>query len=355
MLSHELRNPLAAFLNATNVVRLSCSDRPGVSSAVGVLERQGRHMARLLDDLLDVSRIANGKFELRRETTNLVDAIEAAIESVQSSVERAGVIVEKRFAPEGLTVNGDPARLQQVATNLLTNAIRHSKRGGRVLIDAHEEGGSVLLRVEDEGDGIAPGLLPQVFEMFVQLGEQAHKKGGGLGVGLTLVKNIVERHGGTVEATSDGEHKGACFTVRIPRGDGLVAEATAESKREPRSRRIVLVEDQADTREMMRMLLEERGHSVEEAGDGSEGVEVIRRVKPDVALVDLGLPTLNGFEVAREVRRFDGMHHVFMVALSGYGSEADIGNARAAGFDTHLTKPADCNRLFRLIERLQPD
>jgi CheY-like chemotaxis protein/two-component sensor histidine kinase len=355
MLSHELRNPLAALLNATNVVRMNGADRPNLQKALNVLDRQGKHMARLLDDLLDVSRIANGKFELRRETMSLTEAMDAALESAATSAEQRQITLERRISSQNPVVVGDSARLQQVMTNLLTNAIRHTKAGGKICIEVTEQDDWLELNVSDDGDGIAENRLPHVFDMFVQFGRQGHQNGGGLGVGLALVRSIVELHGGSVAAHSDGEGRGARFTVRLPRGHARLQQRAAEAPTRPRVRRIVLVEDQADTREMLKLLLEEQGHRVAEAADGRDGIEVIRREKPDVALVDLGLPTLSGFDLAREIRRHDCLRDVFLVALSGYASESDIGSARAAGFDTHLTKPADVDRLNRLLDRLQPD
>lgn len=355
MLSHELRNPLAALLNATNVVRMNGADRPNLQKALNVLDRQGKHMARLLDDLLDISRIANGKFELRRETMSLTEAMDAALESVSTSAEQRQITLERRILSQNPVVVGDSARLQQVMTNLLTNAIRHTKAGGTIYIEVTEQDDWLELNVGDDGDGIAENRLPHVFDMFVQFGRQGHQNGGGLGVGLALVRSIVELHGGSVAAHSDGEGRGARFTVRLPRGHARLQQRAAEAPTTPRARRIVLVEDQADTREMLKLLLEEQGHRVAEAADGRDGIEVIRRERPDVALVDLGLPTLSGFDLAREIRRHDSLRDVFLVALSGYASESDIGSARAAGFDTHLTKPADVDRLNRLLDRLQPD
>jgi two-component system CheB/CheR fusion protein len=355
MLSHELRNPLAAILNAAGVVRSRHAGPTGLEHAGAVLERQGSHMARLLDDLLDVSRFANGKFELRKEPTCFAEAIDAAVESVQSRYADAGVLLEQRIQGRPLSVHGDPARLQQVVTNLLSNAVRHSARGQRVTLTADVEGGHVVVRVRDEGEGIEPERLPQVFDLFVQFGQQLHRANGGLGVGLTLVRSIVELHGGQVEAASEGVGKGCLFTVRIPKGEGCVEHAGGPGAETSKPRRIVVVEDQSDTREMLRILLEGQGHTVEEAGDGSAGIQVIAREKPDVALVDLGLPTLSGFEVARQIRQRQELAGVFLIALSGYGSESDILEAREAGFDTHLTKPTDTNRLYRLIERLRSE
>ncbi len=355
MLSHELRNPLAAILNAAGVVRSSRDGASGLEQAGAVLERQGSHMARLLDDLLDVSRFANGKFELRKEPTCFAEAIDAAVESVQSRFTAAGVALELSIAGRPLSVEGDPARLQQVVANLLSNAVRHSQRGQRVRLSADVEGPDVVVRVSDDGEGIEPERLPQVFDLFVQFGQQLHRANGGLGVGLTLVRSIVELHGGRVDAASEGPGKGCVFTVRVPKGEGCVERDAGAKSERSRPRRIVLVEDQPDTREMMRLLLEAQGHTVEEAADGSVGIQVIEREKPDVALVDLGLPTVSGFEVARQIRRRQDLAGVFLIALSGYGSESDIVEARAAGFDTHLTKPTDTTRLYRLIERLRPE
>lgn len=348
MLSHELRNPLAAVLNAVRVVSTGGSSEVQ-AKARHVIDRQGRHMARLLDDLLDVSRITSGKFELRKERVRFDDAVTAAIEAVEPILRDHGITLVPSIAGTPLLVDGDGARLQQVVANLLTNAARYSPAGSRVELTLRREGDTAVLSVRDRGTGIEPSLLPRIFDLFVQSDEASRQARGGLGIGLSLVRRIVELHDGTVEARSAGRNLGSEFIVRIPCSSSQVDHASQPPIGTSETCRIVLVEDQDDSREMMRALLELRGHSVIEAVDGAEAIETIRRERPDVAVVDIGLPIVSGYDVARSVRQSSGGERVFMIALTGYGSQSDVRAAEDAGFDAHLTKPAEPDRLFRLL------
>jgi two-component system CheB/CheR fusion protein len=348
MLSHELRNPLAAVLNAVRVV--SAGGASDVQAkARHVIDRQGRHMARLLDDLLDVSRITSGKFELRKEVVRFDDAVMAAIEAVEPILRDHGITLSTSISGVPLPVDGDGARLQQVVANLLTNAARYSPAGARVELKLQREGSTAALSVRDWGTGIEPSLLPRIFDLFVQSDEASRQPRGGLGIGLALVRRIVELHDGTVEAKSAGRDLGSEFIVRIPCGVTRQPQDSQPPVGTVEACRIVLVEDQEDSREMMRALLELKGHSVVEAVDGLEGIEAIRRERPDVAVVDIGLPMVSGYDVARSVRQSSGGDRVFMIALTGYGSQSDVRAAEDAGFDAHLTKPAEPDRLFRLL------
>jgi two-component system, chemotaxis family, CheB/CheR fusion protein len=318
-----------------------------------VIERQSRHMARLLDDLLDVSRITRGDIELRKENLDLRKVVTAALEAVAPLLEerKAELVVSTGATPLG--VDGDPARLQQVVGNLLSNAARYSPAGSRIWLTARGVEDSLLLTVKDEGCGIPRDMLAEIFELFVQADQGLDRPRGGLGVGLTLVRKIVELHGGSVEARSDGPGTGSELVVRLPRAP-LAAAAPA-----PRLRpslpaggcRIVIVEDQQDAREVLRLLLEAKGHTVIEAADGAAAIEVIARERPDVALVDIGLPVIDGYAVARAVRADSTLAGVVLVALSGYGSGEDVQSAREAGFDDHLTKPAEPERIDALLRR----
>jgi two-component system CheB/CheR fusion protein len=348
MLSHELRNPLAAVLNAVRVVSTGGSSEVQ-AKARRVIDRQGRHMARLLDDLLDVSRITSGKFELRKERVRFDDAVTAAIEAVEPILRDHGITLSTSMPRPPVTVDGDGARLQQVVANLLTNAARYSPSGSRVELALRREGDTAVLSVRDWGTGIEPSLMPRIFDLFVQSDAASRQARGGLGIGLSLVRRIVELHDGTVEAKSAGRDLGSEFVVRIPCSSSQVAHASQPPIGASEACRIVLVEDQEDSREMMRALLELRGHSVIEAVDGPEAIEVIRREQPDVAVVDIGLPIVSGYDVARSVRQTSGGDRVFMIALTGYGSQSDVRAAEDAGFDAHLTKPAEPDRLFRLL------
>jgi len=349
MLSHELRNPLAAVLNAVKVVSTNSGSLELQDKARQVIERQGRHMARLLDDLLDVSRITNGKFELRKEQVSLDDSVRAAVEALEPILRDHEITLELKLPDAPIVVDGDGARLQQVVANLLSNAARYSAPASRVDLTLGTEGDVAVLRVRDWGSGIDPALMPRIFEMFVQAEQPPRHSHGGLGIGLALVHRIVELHDGTVEAHSDGPGRGSEFIVRIPatrqKEDNVVQEPAGTRE----SYRIVLVEDQEDAREMMRALLELKGHRVIEAADARHAIEAIRRERPDAAVVDIGLPDVDGYDVARTVRQSHGCENTLLIALTGYGSQADVRAAEEAGFDAHLTKPAEPERLYRLL------
>jgi two-component system, chemotaxis family, CheB/CheR fusion protein len=354
LLSHELRNPLAAILNAIRVLGAQAGADEIQERARHVIDRQGRHMARLLDDLLDVSRITSGKFELRRERVHIDDAVTAAVEALEPLLRDHGLTLATSLPETPLMVDGDSARLQQVVANLLSNAARYSSAGSRVELSLRTEGTSAVLSVRDWGVGIDAAFLPRVFDLFAQSEQATRVARGGLGIGLTLVRRIVELHDGTVEAKSAGPGLGSEFIVRIPRSTGRADQTSQPPSGGVESCRIVLVEDQMDAREMLRALLELRGHSVVDVGDPREAIATISRELPDVALVDIGLPDLSGYEVARAVRSCPGGEQIFMVALTGYGSQADVRAAEEAGFDAHLTKPAEPERLFQLLSRRTP-
>jgi two-component system CheB/CheR fusion protein len=354
LLSHELRNPLSAILNAIRVVAGAGSSAEIQERARHVVDRQGRHMARLLDDLLDVSRITSGKFELRKERVHVEEAVAAAIEALEPLLRDHGMTLSSSLPSSPVIVDGDAARLQQVVANLLSNATRYSSGGSRIELTLRTEGKVAVLSVRDWGVGIEPAFLPHVFDLFAQSEQAARVARGGLGIGLTLVRRIVELHDGTVEAKSAGAGLGSEFIVRIPCSTGAATSTSQPSVDESERCRIVLVEDQPDAREMMRALLELKGHTVVDVGDPREAIETIAREHPDVAVVDIGLPELSGYDVARAVRAGPAGDQVFMVALTGYGSQADVRAAEEAGFDAHLTKPAEPERLFQLLARRTP-
>jgi CheY-like chemotaxis protein len=311
-------------------------------------------MARLLDDLLDVSRITRGKFELRSAPLDLRSAIDGAIESTAPLFEQKGVTLDVALPKEAIPLTGDVARLQQVIVNLLSNAANYSARGSRVELRVMAQGDHVILRVLDRGFGIEREMLSKIFELFVQAEQRIDRPRGGLGVGLSLAKSIVELHGGSIEARSDGPNMGSEFVVRLPLAKPISEPAKREHPRAPR-RRIVLVEDQTDAREMLRMLLESLDHEVLDASDGASGVELIEKVKPDFALIDIGLPTMTGYEVAQRIRERKELQHIMLVALTGYGTANDVSAAHDAGFDAHLVKPADLVRLQQLLANHKND
>jgi CheY-like chemotaxis protein len=320
-----------------------------------VIERQSKHMARLLDDLLDVSRITRGKLQLRDEAFDLRQAVESAVEATSPLLTERKIQLDLVLPQEPVHVRGDLARLQQVAANLLSNAANYSPPGSRIELRLVAQGGHALLRVVDRGYGIEADMLGKIFELFVQAEQRIDRPRGGLGVGLSLAKSIVEMHGGTIEARSDGPNMGSEFVVRLPT---VVTERLVDVARRPirgPRRRIVLVEDQTDSREMLRMLLESLDHVVIDAADGAAAVELIERERPDAALIDIGLPTMTGYEVAQKIRARKDLSRITLVALTGYGAPQDIKAAREAGFDAHVVKPAEISRIQDILANLKSD
>jgi len=361
MLAHELRNPLAAIVNALYLAEARWPEGVG-SKPLDVMKRQGRHMSRMVDDLLDVSRFNRGHIELKRAPMDLRLAVQHVVEARRPLVKDKGLTLEVSL-PEGISLelSGDSTRLEQIVSNLLDNATKYTERGGAVYLGVTVETGAAgrqaVLRVRDTGIGMSPKLLSRVFDLFVQAEQQLDRSRGGLGIGLTLVRRLVQLHGGTVSARSEGEGHGSEFEVRLPLAPEVV-EATpvpeplrGELKAGPHARRVLLVEDNEDTRDALRELLSLWGHQVEVAQDGFQGVARFPEVRPEVALVDLGLPGMDGFQVARRIRETEGGQAVFLVALTGYGGTHGQ-QAVEAGFDLHLVKPVAPAALERLLEQL---
>jgi two-component system, chemotaxis family, CheB/CheR fusion protein len=355
MLSHELRNPLSAILSATRIIAgVSARGNEACQEAGQVVERQANHMSRLLDDLLDVSRITHGRIVLRTELIDLRETTQSAIEALGPLMAEHQTQLTVEMPSEPLLVNGDRARLQQIQANLLSNASKYTPLGGRVHVQVRKEDHHAVIRVADTGRGIEPEMLPRIFDLFVQGEQSIARREGGLGIGLTLLRSLVDLHHGEVTVHSDGPGRGSEFTVALP----LVPEAVAPgvgSQSGRKVRTVVLVEDQEDSRRMMQLLLEAEGVTVETAGDGLEGAELIERTRPDLAIVDLGLPVMSGFELARRVRQAPVCNGTRLVALSGYGRDSDIRAALEAGFDEHLTKPPDPDRLERMLKGADRD
>jgi two-component system CheB/CheR fusion protein len=348
MLSHELRNPLAAVLSATRVLDNAVWENDACAEAAKVVKRQAKHMTRLLDDLLDVSRITRGRIVLRKELTDLREAAQSAIEAMRPLLADHATELETAMTPEALRVIGDSARLQQICANLLSNASKYSPRGSRVRFDLHREHDHAVLQVIDQGRGIEPDLLPRIFDLFVQGDQSIARSEGGLGIGLTLLRSLVELHNGRVEAHSEGPGRGSTFTVWLPLAQsGSTQPNVSRSGRPIHS--IVVVEDQPDALRMMQLLLESDGREVFTAENGLEGAELIERLHPDLAIVDLGLPVMSGFDVARRIRADSANDATLLVALSGYGQDSDVQASLDAGFDEHLTKPPDPDVLERVL------
>jgi signal transduction histidine kinase/DNA-binding response OmpR family regulator len=366
MLAHELRNPLAPILNAVHMLRLS---EPRIDPvhrrAVSAMDRQVRHMIRLVDDLLDVSRITNGKIQLRKEAVSLDMVVEHAVQTSRPLIEDRHHELSIALPSRALLVAADPTRLTQIIANLLNNAAKYTDPGGTIMLRGEVEGDSVLLSVRDNGIGLAPEMLPKIFELFVQSERGADRAQGGLGIGLTLVRRLVEMHGGTITAHSEGVGQGSEFVVRLPFDPSLQDDVEVPTSRttplpgseapppdtEARSLHVLVVEDNDDIRETLKDLLELCGHEVDVAADGASGVERTLALRPDVALIDIGLPGLDGYEVARKLRAELGpeQKRPKLIALTGYGQPGDRQRALDAGFDAHLVKPVDYDDLAHLL------
>ena len=356
MLAHELRNPLAPISNAAQALRLSSGDRAAVESASNMLERQVGQMSRLVDDLLDMSRITRGKIELRRDRVELAPIVEAAVEAVRAQYARMNHELTVVLPPRPVRVNADPARLTQVIGNLLNNACKFTDRGGRIALTVECDGDQARIRVRDNGIGIAADQLPHLFEMFVQADSSLERSRDGLGIGLTLVKTLVELHGGSVEARSDGPGRGSAFEVRLPVLAESTQPAAAAICNEPlaavQRRRVLIVDDSDDGAESLAMLLQFDGHETHKAHDGVSAIEAAERLKPDVILLDIGLPRLNGYEVCSRIRQTTWGKGLTIVALTGWGQEEDRDRSTGAGFDAHMVKPVDHDVLMKLIASL---
>jgi PAS domain S-box-containing protein len=357
-LAHELRNPLAPIRNAVEILRRGKDDKALVETARTTIERQVRHMVRLVDDLLDVSRITRDKLELKAERVMLADAVEQAVEACRPYVESGQHALQVSLPQEPLAVWGDAVRLTQVLVNLLSNACKFSQTGGRIWLDARRDDEEVVIAVRDEGRGIAPDLLPRVFDLFVQGDRSIGRQEGGLGIGLALVKRLIELHGGEVAVQSEGLRHGSVFTIRLP-----VLHEAAPASRDPTStpagataagkRRILVVDDNVDSAMSLAMLLTLGGDITELAHDGLEALTKFASFRPEVVLLDIGLPKLDGYETCRRIRAMPSGQDVVIVAVTGWGQEGDRQRSSEAGFDAHLVKPLEPETLSAILARLR--
>lgn len=351
MLGHELRNPLAAIANAIYLLDKSDARSPAWQLAKEIIGRQTENLGTLVDDLLDVGRAINGKISLDLQALDLDHAVRAAIKSLQTSRKTEKHRLDYRGTP--VWVCADKTRVEQVVTNLLNNAVNNTPEGGRIDVRVRRDNGEALLTVSDTGVGLDPHTAERVFDLFYQVQQDAQRSKGGLGIGLTLVHRIVEMHGGTVSVASEGIGKGACFTVRL---QAIAQEEEAEAEkavaRRAAQRRVLIVEDSQDARNSLQKILEMAGHAVMTEEDGPRGLQQLTRTKPDVALIDIGLPGMDGYELARRARSSGS--RALLIALTGYGLSDDKNLARQAGFDTHLTKPAAVDSLLALIANTAP-
>jgi len=349
-LSHELRNPLAPIRTAIEVMRLARGDQDVIESARITMERQVLHLVRITDDLLDVARITQNKMDLRRARLDVRSVLTSAVEATRANLEARDRQLLIDLPEHPLWVDGDVTRLVQAVSNLLANAIKFTERGGRVKVSASADDGKARIAVEDSGVGIPPAMLARIFEMFTQLQDFRDRTQGGLGIGLTLARRLIELHGGTIEAFSEGVGRGSRFVIQLPLLDtnsAQVAKAPAAGRSSP-ARRVLVAEDNADAAEMMRVMLGLNGHDVRVAADGAEAVAVAKTFRPHIAFIDIGMPRLDGYEVADRIRRMDGPP-IVLVALTGWGQDEDKRRSRDAGFDHHLTKPPEPDVVQRLI------
>ncbi len=352
MLSHELRNPLAPILHAVDVLRLQRDESELQQTARTIIERQLGHLVHLVDDLLEVSRISTGKIHLQREQLDLRAIVKCGVETVGPLVEQRRHVLAVHLSPSPVWIDGDSTRLEQVVVNLLNNAAKYTNEGGHIWVDLHHDGNEAVLQVRDSGVGIAPELLPQIFGLFTQAEQTLARSQGGLGIGLALARRLVEMHGGQVTALSV-LGQGSEFNVRLP--ILLTAEPqppslpTKEAKATGSSLRVLVVDDNVDTTESLEMLLRDSGYDVRTAPDGPTALATALDYQPNVAMLDIGLPGLDGFEVAKRLRQQPLLQKVVLIAMTGYGKDSDRQLAQEAGFDHYLVKPARFEQLQKIL------
>jgi signal transduction histidine kinase len=355
MLGHELRNPLSAMLTAVQILEeIDAVPESGgpLQKPRAVLRRQGEILARLVDDLLEVARVTSGKVSLQRTRLDIASVVQRSLDAVRPQAERQNLVLSFSPGPDPLCVMGDPTRLEQVLLNVLTNAIKYTPESGRIDVMLAREAADIVISVRDNGAGIDPATLPTVFDLFRQADRTLQRAQGGLGIGLTLVRTLVELHGGSVTARSEGLGRGSEFVIRLPEAPMRTDEprdAPDQRLSEPPAvhRRIFVLEDNADNREGLVFFLRHLGHEVAHDQDGAVGAQRIIESTPELALIDIGLPGIDGYEVARRVRA--AQPAVFLVAVTGYGQDEDQRRALAAGFDAHMSKPIDFTRLRRML------
>ena len=359
VLAHELRNPLAPIKNSVAVLRAGPMPDPQASWARDVIDRQVDQMAQLLDDLLDVSRIGHGRLELHTQRVELAKVVDAAVETSRMLIDAAGHELAVELPPNPVYLDADPARICQILVNLLNNAAKYTERGGRIRLSATVEGRELVMSVRDSGIGIAEDQLASVFDMFAQTESTRQRAQGGLGIGLALVKAIAKAHGGDVMAYSEGPGKGSEFMVTLPLSPLRMIERESDAAQAPASserRRVLIADDNSDAAESLALMLQLNGHDVRTGRDGVEAVSIAESFHPHVAVLDIGMPRMNGYDAARAIRAQPGGGDVVLVALTGWGQDEDKRRAEESGFDHHLTKPVDAGQLEQLVgsRRLKP-
>jgi signal transduction histidine kinase len=357
-LAHELRNPLAPIRTGLQILRLSPTGTPAMQT-VEMMDRQVRHLVRLIDDLLDISRITRGKLELRKQRVPLSLLLSNAVESSKPLIDMGKHTLTISVPEELITLDVDPVRLAQVITNLLNNAAKYTPNGGAIALTARHTNDTVQIEVTDNGIGLSPQMLTKVFDMFSQVAPSTERSQGGLGIGLTLARRLTEMHNGTVEATSPGPGKGSTFTVTLPYKektltdtDGVLIEHGVSHAIPCKSHRVLVVDDQVDIAQSLKDLLSLLGQDTHIAHNGPEALQAAKTFKPEIVFLDIGLPGMTGYEVARNLRADEETPRTRLVAVSGWGDEENISLAREAGFDRHLTKPVDPLEIERIIQTL---
>ena len=354
ILGHELRNPLGAILLASQMTDEDGRIEP---QHARMIERQARHLTRIVNDLLDLSRVVSGKIVVKPQRIDLRQIAQQSLQTLNESAQVHHVSVVLHLPAEPLQVDADPVRADQIITNILSNAIKYTPEGGHVVVTLGAENGEAMIRVSDDGVGIAPNRIGTIFELFAQAENAIGRSQGGMGIGLALVRNLAELHGGSITASSDGVGKGSEFVVRLPLATAAPADETeapcGDDDAVQPPRKIVIVEDNTDVRELLRLKLRRLGHTVDAVADGVSGVSAIVEGRPHLALIDIGLPRLDGYQVASQVRSKLG-EDVVLVALSGFGQPEDKRRALEAGFDEHITKPADVQDIESVLKRFPP-
>jgi CheY-like chemotaxis protein/nitrogen-specific signal transduction histidine kinase len=356
ILAHELRNPLAPIRSGLELMRLAGDNPETVARVREMMDRQLGHLIHLVDDLLDIARITGNKLELKKQRVDLKSLVKSAVETSQPLIEGGGHAFSIALPDDDLFLDVDPIRISQVIGNLLNNAAKYTPPGGLITLSAFRQEGDAVIAVTDTGIGIPEDALAAVFEMFTQVGRSTHAVHGGLGIGLSLVRRLVEQHGGSVSAASPGPGKGSTFTVRLPLAvQGAASDAASGSggwqgvEAPRRSLRVLVADDNRDAAATLAALLEQRGHTVRLAADGYEALELAREFQPDIAFLDIGMPGMNGYEVASAFRQLPLNDAVVLVAVTGWGSEEDRARSKAAGFNLHLTKPVAMAEIDHLL------
>ncbi len=356
-LAHELRNPLAPIRNAIHLIRLQQQRAESVEESLNLMERQLNQMVRLVDDLFDLSRISRGRITLQKQCVPLAEIVRSAMETSMPWMEQASHEFIASMTEEPLWINADMVRLAQVFANLLNNAAKYTERGGRIELTSKRENQHAIVSIKDNGLGIPRGMLPLIFEMFTQVDRSLEKSQGGLGIGLTLVKRLLELHGGTIDARSDGPGRGSEFIVRLPIVEVKMAERPESAEVTTESvagckRRVLVVDDNRDSARSLALMLKLMGNESEVAHDGLEAIDKAHVFRPQLIFLDLGLPKLNGYEVCKRLRASDLGYQPFITALTGWGQESDRQRSSVAGFDEHLVKPIDVESLKRILTKI---